>query len=55
MARDMSNCSDDDMTACANQHATLNDGFMGKLRGLTIAQKIKLTELMDKWITGLKA
>ncbi len=54
MSQDTTHCSDDDISACANQHVTLNNGVMGKLRGLTISQKVKLTELMDKWIAGLK-
>jgi hypothetical protein len=55
MPIDMTHCSDDDLVNCKNQHQTLNDGIMGKLQGLTLAQKIKLTDLMDKWIVNLKA
>ena len=50
---DPTTCSPQDMTACLEKHATLDQGIMGKLTTLTLDQKTKLTELIDKWIAKL--
>lgn len=51
---DTSHITSDDMIACAQSQQVLNNGIMAKLGGLTISQKQKLSDLIDKWIATLK-
>lgn len=48
------NCTPEQMQACIEQHQTMNATIMGKLATLTLAQKTKLTELIDIWIAKLQ-
>jgi type IV pilus biogenesis protein CpaD/CtpE len=51
---DTSHCTSDDWIKWADVNQVLDNGIKAKLTGLTVSQKQKLTELMDKWIANLK-
>jgi hypothetical protein len=51
----MADCSLDDCNKWIQQHAVLDEGILGKLQGLTVAQKQKLSELFDKWLEKIKS
>lgn len=49
----MADCSTNQCDDWIQQHQNLDNGVMGKLRGLTLAQKQKLTAKIDIWIANL--
>ncbi len=53
MAVDPSLCAPVDIQKCLEQHQTMDAGIIGKLATLNLAQKQKLSVLMDQWITKI--
>ena len=46
-------CTKTDCVNIMEQHATLDATILGKMAGLTLAQKQKLSTKMDEWISKL--